>query len=103
MCIAVPVKIVALLNDTEPTVMVEGSRGRESANAALVAETLEDRNRLLGRWAVVHAGFVLSLMDEEEARSRLSIFAAMDGLPVDDAALRPNEDGETGGGEHVHA
>ncbi len=96
MCIALPVKIVAILAETD-SVVVEGPAGREEVSAALVA----DGSELLGRWAVVHAGFVLSLMDEAEARSRLSIFAAMDGFAVDDADLRPAPEHETGGGNHV--
>lgn len=103
MCIAVPVKIVALLGETESTVVTEGPDGRGEANAALVAEDTGDCSGLLGRWAIVHAGFVLSLMDEAEARSRLSIFAAMDGLPVDDDALRPDDGVEADGGGPSHA
>ncbi len=102
MCIAVPVKIVALLNETDSIVVVEGRHGREEANAALVIDVGEDRAGLLGRWVVVHAGFVLSLMDEAEARSRLSVFAAMDGLVVDDDALRPDEGMDAGGRGQTH-
>ncbi|HXP96222.1 MAG TPA: HypC/HybG/HupF family hydrogenase formation chaperone [Telmatospirillum sp.] len=95
MCIAVPVKIVTVLNETESLVLVEGTNGREEVCAALVS----DGTNLLNRWAVVHSGFVLSLLDDEDARSRLSIFAAMDGVAVDDAALRPAQENAE---ENVH-
>lgn len=91
MCIALPVRIAAVLDGKDLRVAVEGPAGREEANAALFAEDEQGCNALLGRWAVVHAGFVLSLMDEEEARSRLAVFDAMDGLPVADGLLHPNE------------
>ena len=93
MCIAVPVKIVAVLNEAESLVLVEGTDGREEVCAALVC----DGSDLLNRWAVVHSGFVLSLLDDADARSRLAFFAAMDGVAVDDAALRPAPEGEEGG------
>lgn len=92
MCIAFPVKIVALLDPQGANVLIEGTRGREEVSAALVADPARLGADLLGRWAVVHSGFVLSLMDEQEARSRLAVFAAMDGLPVASEDLRPETD-----------
>lgn len=90
MCIAIPVEIVAIADAAKQVVRVVGRDGRtEDVSAALVAEAGSDGNDLLGRWALTHAGFVLSLIDAEEARSRLAVFAAMSGLAVEDADLRP--------------
>ncbi|MGQ9371034.1 HypC/HybG/HupF family hydrogenase formation chaperone [Azospirillum sp. ST 5-10] len=85
MCIALPVQIVAVTDPRAPSVAVQGRHGRDEVSAALVAPPGGDASALLGRWAVVHAGFILSLLDEADARSRLAVFAAMDG-----------EDGGTG-------
>jgi hydrogenase expression/formation protein HypC len=90
MCIAFPVKIVAVLDAKNATVLVEGTHGQEEVSAALVADPAQLGTDLLDRWAVVHSGFVLSLLDEQEAHSRLAIFAAMDGQPVASADLRPD-------------
>jgi hydrogenase expression/formation protein HypC len=92
MCIAVPVKIVDILDETDFIVQVEGSCGREEVCATLVAEDGQDAADFLGRWAIVHSGYILSLLDDEDARSRLAVFAAMDGLIVDDASLHPEEE-----------
>lgn len=92
MCIALPVRVVAILDEGNLTVAVEGgSERREEASAALVAQGAAELAALPGRWALVHAGYLLSLIDEREARSRLAVFAAMEGLPVTDEALRPDE------------
>jgi hydrogenase expression/formation protein HypC len=92
MCIAVPVKIVDILDDTDFIVQVESSHGRGEVCATLVAESGRGVADLLGRWAIVHSGYVLSLLDDQDARSRLAVFAAMDGLAVDDASLHPEEE-----------
>lgn len=90
MCIAIPMEIVAIVDAARLVVRLAGSDGRtEDVSAALVAETGSDGSDLLGRWALSHAGFVLSLIDADEARSRLAVFAAMSGLAVADADLRP--------------
>ncbi|MDR3438341.1 HypC/HybG/HupF family hydrogenase formation chaperone [Telmatospirillum sp.] len=89
MCIAIPVRIVAILDAEKSIVLVEGGDGREEVCAALVADAAGNGTELLDHWAVVHSGFVLSLMDADEAASRLAVFAAMDGLPVADADLHP--------------
>ncbi|PKU22371.1 HypC/HybG/HupF family hydrogenase formation chaperone [Telmatospirillum siberiense] len=97
MCIALPVKIVAILDAGKSLVLVEGAGGQDEVSAALVADETAAGADLLGRWAVVHSGFVLSLMDEREARSRLAVFAAMEGRPVASDDLRPDfDDGADG-------
>lgn len=85
MCLAIPRKIIAILDPGEPRVLVEGQDGTEEVSAALLGW----QDDFVGRWTVTHSGFILSLIDEEEARSRLSIFAAMNGRPVASDALRP--------------
>ena len=93
MCLVIPKRIVAILDANEPTVVVDGPGGREEVSAALVSGTSD----LLGRWAVVHAGFILSFLAEDDARSRLAVLAAMDSVLVDDDALRPGWEVAAGG------
>lgn len=92
MCIALPVRIVAISDPKAQRVVVESRRGTEDVDAALVMVPGQAVSALLGCWALVHAGFVLSLIDDEDAQSRLAMFAAMGGDVVDDAALRPCDD-----------
>lgn len=92
MCIALPMKIVAVADpDADPArraVLVQGPDGaREEASAALLDGVALPA--LIGRWAVVHTGFILTLMDADDARSRLAVFAAMRGEAVDPSELRP--------------
>ncbi len=66
MCLAVPAKIVRLERSGLGVVEYLGSEVR--TNFSLLPEAK------VGDWAIVHAGFAISLMDEKEARKTLRLF-----------------------------
>jgi len=69
MCLAVPAKITRLEDSGQGTVDYMGSEVK--ANFSLVPKAR------LGDWVIIHAGFVISLLDEEEARETLQLFKEM--------------------------
>lgn len=85
MCIALPLRIVEVLDEAARLVAVapEGDvaadrASREVVSAALLVDDAAGLADLVGGWGLVHAGFLLARIDEEDARSRLAVFAAMD-------------------------
>jgi hydrogenase expression/formation protein HypC len=66
MCLAVPAKITRLEDSGQGTVDHMGSEVK--ANFSLVPKAR------LGDWVIVHAGFAISVMDENEARETLQLF-----------------------------
>jgi hydrogenase expression/formation protein HypC len=68
MCLAIPAKIIAI-DGTLATIDMEGV-SRE-ASMALLPEAQ------LGDYVLVHAGFAIQAIDEEEARATLALFAEM--------------------------
>jgi len=66
MCLAVPAKIESLLEGEKAVVEMDGIR--QTISIALVPEAKP------GDFVVVHVGFALSLLDEEEARESLALF-----------------------------
>jgi hydrogenase expression/formation protein HypC len=82
MCLAVPVRVAALLGDQWIEIEVGGIRTRISI--ALIDEVA------VGDYVIVHAGFAIAQLDVEEAEKTLALFdeivAHMRG-PVD--ALHP--------------
>ena len=69
MCLAIPARIVAL-NGLEATVDLGGVR--KTISIALVPEAqLED-------YVIVHVGHAIGLVDPEEARLTLELFAELD-------------------------
>jgi hydrogenase expression/formation protein HypC len=65
MCLAVPARIVSLDESKQGEVDYLGTRVK--ANFMLLEEAKPDD------WVIVHAGFAISRLDEEEAQETLSL------------------------------
>ncbi|MDA5523640.1 hydrogenase maturation factor HybG [Yersinia kristensenii] len=91
MCLGVPGKIVAVGEDIHQLAWVEVSGVKREINIALVCDTAPAD--LLGQWVLVHVGFAMSLLDEEEAQQTLAALAHMQavGLDLDDVASGAND------------
>ena len=69
MCLGIPGRIVAVTDAGRQMAMADISGVRREVNVACVAEgPLEG---LVGRWALIHVGFAMSLIDEDEAARTL--------------------------------
>ncbi|MEE3477893.1 MAG: HypC/HybG/HupF family hydrogenase formation chaperone [Methanomethylophilus sp.] len=64
MCLAIPGKIVKIEGDQAE---IDFGGAMKTANVAMV-------DAKVGMWAVVHAGFAIELMDEEEALETLKLW-----------------------------
>lgn len=64
MCLAIPGKIVRIEGDQAD---IDFGGAMKTANVAMV-------DAKVGMWAVVHAGFAIELMDEEEALETLKLW-----------------------------
>jgi hydrogenase expression/formation protein HypC len=66
MCLAIPVRVVTLLDDQWVETEVGGIRSRVSI--ALIDDVV------LGDFLIVHAGFAITRLDVEEAEKSLALF-----------------------------
>ncbi|MDI6812311.1 MAG: HypC/HybG/HupF family hydrogenase formation chaperone [Desulfitobacteriaceae bacterium] len=66
MCLAIPAKVVDILNDT--IVEVETFGNRAQVNTSLVEEVKLDD------YVLVHAGFAIEIIDEEAASESLALW-----------------------------
>jgi len=69
MCLGIPGQIVELVDAQHHLAKVEVSGVRRNVNVGLLA-TGEDAVDV-GDWVLIHVGFALSKIDEEEARATL--------------------------------
>ena len=69
MCLGIPGRITAITDATRQLAMVEISGVRREVSVACVAT--DDLEALVGQWALVHVGFAMSLIDEDEAEKTL--------------------------------
>ncbi|MBN1934701.1 MAG: HypC/HybG/HupF family hydrogenase formation chaperone [Anaerolineae bacterium] len=75
MCLAIPTLIKSINGQTA---QVEIGGVERQISLALTP------NARIGDYVIVHAGFAISILDEQEAQETLKIFAAMDALAEDE-------------------
>ncbi|SIS70730.1 HypC/HybG/HupF family hydrogenase formation chaperone [Phaeovulum vinaykumarii] len=70
MCLGIPGQIVAISDAARLMAVAEVSGVRREVSLAPVVEGAPED--LLGRWALIHVGFAMSLIDAEEAARTLA-------------------------------
>lgn len=69
MCLGIPGRITAITDEGRLMAMAEVSGVRREVNVACIAGN--DLGALVGQWALIHVGFAMSLIDEDEAEKAL--------------------------------
>lgn len=69
MCLGIPGKIVAITDADRQMAMADVSGVRREVSVACVAEGPLDS--LIGEWVLIHVGFAMSRIDEDEAARTL--------------------------------
>ncbi len=67
MCLGIPGQIVELVDEHNLIAKAEVAGVRRNVNIGLLAETPEAVG--VGDWVLIHVGFAMSKIDEEEAKS----------------------------------
>jgi hydrogenase expression/formation protein HypC len=69
MCLGIPGKIIAITDEGRLMAMADVSGVRREVSVACVAGN--DLTALVGQWTLIHVGFAMSLIDEDEAEKTL--------------------------------
>lgn len=69
MCLGIPGQIVAVTDPERAMAMAEVSGIRREVNVACIASGPIEN--LIGNWALIHVGFAMSVIDEDEAARTL--------------------------------
>ena len=80
MCLGVPGRVIELVDPSRHIAKVEVSGVRRNVNVGLV---LPD-GLAVGDWVLIHVGFALSRIDEDEARRTTEYLRQLDDLYVDE-------------------
>ncbi|MGH6679120.1 MAG: HypC/HybG/HupF family hydrogenase formation chaperone [Bradyrhizobium sp.] len=73
MCLAIPAKVVELSSSESSRALIEVGGVRRSIDTGLLAEDPVQT----GDWVLVHVGFALSKISEEQARDQLDTLARL--------------------------
>jgi hydrogenase expression/formation protein HypC len=83
MCLGIPGQIVELVDDVNHIARVDVSGVKRNVNVALIrAEGIAP-----GDWVLIHVGFAMSKIDEQEARVTLALLRQMGAVYDDEVAM----------------
>ena len=80
MCLAIPGRIVELVSEPVPLALVEVNGVRRRVDLGL----LQDDMPAVGDWVLIHVGFAMSRISEEQAAEQMRMIAM---LGEDEAAM----------------
>lgn len=75
MCLGIPGQIVEIIDEKSQMAMAEISGIRRAVNYAPILQ--EQAADLIGSWALIHVGFAMSRIDEDEAQKTLDALRAL--------------------------
>jgi hydrogenase expression/formation protein HypC len=75
MCLAIPGQLVEIVDEENRLATVEVAGVRRTVNIGLL--DVEDGSATPGDWVLIHVGFALSRIDEQEARATLKLLEEM--------------------------
>ncbi len=74
MCLAIPGQVVEMVDEVNQIAKVDVVGVRRNINVSLLANDGDDARP--GDWVLIHVGFALSKVDEEEAHATLALLSA---------------------------
>ncbi|HCT7984148.1 TPA: HypC/HybG/HupF family hydrogenase formation chaperone [Serratia liquefaciens] len=92
MCIGIPGQIVALDQHQPQHAWADVCGVQREVNIALVCREGETKEAMLGCWVLIHVGFAMSRLDQQEAEDMLAALQAMGEVEQDVALFLAGED-----------
>ncbi|MGM3160225.1 hydrogenase maturation factor HybG [Dickeya undicola] len=86
MCLGIPGQVVEWASVDHQLAWVDVCGVRREVNVALVLEDGQPSS-LVGQWVLVHVGFAMSRLDEQEARDTLDALRQMEEVESDVGAF----------------
>ena len=75
MCLAIPAQVIELIDEHKRLALVDIAGLRRNVNVGLLDD--EDGGVRPGDWVLIHVGFALSRVDEQEAHATLRLLEEM--------------------------
>ena len=76
MCLAIPGQVIEFVDEANRLAKVDVAGVRRTVNVGLL-DADDDGGAQPGDWVLIHVGFALSKVDEEEARATLRLLEQM--------------------------
>jgi hydrogenase expression/formation protein HypC len=76
-CLAIPGRVVKVVDDANQLAQVDVAGVKRTVNVGLLDGYGEHAGALVGQWVLIHVGFALSRIDEQEAMATLDLLQQM--------------------------
>lgn len=86
MCLGIPGQIVEICENETDQALVDVAGVRRKINIACIIDATHTPQQCVGNWVLVHVGFAMSRIDEEEAQKTLALLEQLGELD-DELAL----------------
>jgi len=88
MCLGIPGKIIEITDAEKLTAKVDVSGVKREVNIACVVSEDHPAEKCIGDWVLVHVGFAMSRIDQEEAERTLAILSELGEVEEELNAMR---------------
>ena len=75
MCLAIPGRVIEVTDEANRLALVDVAGVRRTVNIGLL--DADGRSARAGDWVLIHVGFALSIVDEQEAQATLALLQGM--------------------------
>ncbi|MEO7660731.1 MAG: HypC/HybG/HupF family hydrogenase formation chaperone [Pyrinomonadaceae bacterium] len=88
MCLGIPGKIVSLEDESNNLATVDVAGVQRRVNIACIVDADHPPQSCIGDWVLVHVGFAMSRIDENEAAKTLKLLDEMGEIRAEIEAMR---------------
>jgi len=88
MCLGIPGRIIEIVDSETRIALADFDGVRRKVSVACVLEEGAHPEDLVGAWVLVHVGFAMSVIDEEQAAETLALLAQLGELESEMAEMQ---------------
>ncbi len=88
MCLGIPGRIVEISDAEKKLALVDVGGVKRQVNLACIVDEAHPVESCIGNWVLVHVGFAMSRIDEEQAAETLALLTELGEVQEELAAMR---------------
>lgn len=88
MCLGIPGQIIKITNVEKQLALVDVSGVQREVSLECVVSAYHPLEKCVGHWALVHVGFAMSLINEDEAEATLKVLRELGEVQAELQAMR---------------
>ena len=91
MCLGIPGQIVEIIDEDTKLAMVDVGGVRRAVNVAFIVNEKHPVSACVGDWVLVHVGFAMIRIDEQEAAATLALLREMGEYQTEIDSMKTSE------------